>query len=129
MRPENPAAYLNLEGMFGSCGSAGASARLWAMKHFVLIYEFVPDYMERRVAFRGEHLTLARASAERDELQLGGALVEEPTGLLLFKAETPAVAEAFAASDPYVRNGVVRSYRIRQWTTVVGSSALTQVGS
>lgn len=99
------------------------------MKHFVLIYDYVPDYLSRRAAFRGDHLALARASVERDELQLGGALVDEPTGLLLFKAESAAVAEAFAASDPYVRNGVVRAYRVREWTTVVGRTALTPISS
>lgn len=97
------------------------------MKHFVLIYEYVPDYLSRRAAFRAEHLALARASAQRDELQLGGALVDEPTGLLLFKAESAELVEAFAARDPYVLNGVVRAYRIREWTTVVGRDALTQL--
>jgi len=95
------------------------------MKHFVLIYEFVPDYLSRRSPYRAEHLALARASAARDEVQLGGALVDEPGGLLLFKAESSATAEAFAASDPYVRHGIVRAYRIREWKTVVGRDALT----
>jgi uncharacterized protein len=31
------------------------------------------------------------------------------------------VAERFAADDPYVRNGLVRSWRVREWTTVVGT--------
>ena len=97
------------------------------MKHFVLIYEFVPDYLSRRAAYRAEHLELARASAERDELQLGGALNDEPTGLLLFKADSAAVAEAFAARDPYVAHGVVCSHRVREWVTVVGRDALTKV--
>jgi uncharacterized protein YciI len=94
------------------------------MKHFVMIYEFVEDFVSRRVPFRAEHLALARASAERDELQLGGRLADAPTGLLLFKAESAAVAEAFAAADPYVLHGVVRSHRVHEWTTVVGRDAL-----
>jgi hypothetical protein len=97
------------------------------MTHFILIYEFVPDYLSRRAAFRAEHLALARASAERDELQLGGALMDEPTGLLLFKAESIAVVEAFVARDPYVLNGVVREHRAREWITVVGRDALTKL--
>ena len=97
------------------------------MKHFVLIYEFVPDYLSRRTALRAQHLALARASVERDELQLGGALVDEPTGLLLFKAASAEVAEAFAARDPYVIHGLVRSHRVREWTTVVGREALKKL--
>lgn len=97
------------------------------MKHFVLIYEYVADYLARRGAYRAEHLAWARASVERGELQLGGALVDEPTGLLVFKAASPAVVEQFAAGDPYVMQGVVSSYRIREWTTVVGRDALTKL--
>jgi uncharacterized protein YciI len=95
------------------------------MKHFVLIYDFASDYVSRRVPFRDEHLALARASAERNALQLAGALVEEPLALLLFKAESPGVAEQFAQEDPYVRHGVVTAYRVREWATVVGRDALT----
>jgi uncharacterized protein len=97
------------------------------MKHFVLIYEFGEDYLSRRAAFRGEHLALAWAAVSRGELQLGGALLDEALGLLVFKAESAAVAEEFAARDPYVVNGVVRSYRVREWVTVVGRDALTPV--
>jgi hypothetical protein len=35
----------------------------------------------------------------------------------------PAGAEAFAAADPYVTNGLVSSWRVREWTTVVGATA------
>ena len=45
------------------------------VKHFLLFYDTAPDYLERRGAFRGAHLALAWAAAERGELVLGGALV------------------------------------------------------
>jgi uncharacterized protein YciI len=41
----------------------------------------------------------------------------------LFRGASPAAAEAFAKSDPYVTNGVVKSWRVREWTTVVGADA------
>lgn len=98
------------------------------MKHFLLFYDYVPDYLERRAPLRATHLELARASVARDELQLGGAVTgEPPLGLLLFKGESAQVAEEFARADPYVRNGVVASWRVREWTTVVGEAALTKV--
>ena len=91
--------------------------------HYLLFYDVVDDYVERRAAFRAEHLALARASAERGELMLGGALANPVDGaVLLFRGSSPAVAEDFALADPYVKNGLVKSWRVREWTTVVGSA-------
>jgi hypothetical protein len=39
---------------------------------------------------------------------------------LLFRGESPAVAEQFAAGDPYVVHRLVTRWRVRRWTTVVG---------
>jgi uncharacterized protein YciI len=47
--------------------------------------------------------------------------------MLLFKAENSEVAEAFARADPYVQNGVVLAWRVREWVTAVGAGALTRV--
>jgi uncharacterized protein YciI len=92
--------------------------------HYLLIYDVVPDYVERRAPFRAEHLALARAAVARGELVLGGALANPVDGaVILFRADSPAVVEAFVAADPYVRNGLVTRWRIREWTTVVGDGA------
>ena len=96
--------------------------------HFILFYEFVPDYMERRAQFRSEHLRLAWESQARGELILAGAFADPTDGAaLLFKCESVAIPEAFAAADPYVRNGLVTRHRVRAWTTVVGADAATPV--
>jgi hypothetical protein len=96
--------------------------------HFVMMYEYSDDYLERRGQFRAEHLRHAWASNARDELQLGGAFADPADGaLLIFKCESPAVPEQFAAADPYVKNGLVTRWRIRAWTTVVGSDAATPI--
>jgi uncharacterized protein YciI len=92
--------------------------------HYLLIYDVVPDYVGRRAAFRDEHLALAWQAHARGELVLGGALADPVDGaVLLFSGESPAAAEAFAAADPYVRNGLVTTWRVRTWTTVVGTDA------
>ncbi len=89
--------------------------------HYLLFYEVVPDYEQRRMPLRATHLAHARAACERGELVLGGALANPVDGaVLLFRGESPAVAEAFAAVDPYVTNGLVTRWRVREWTTVVG---------
>ena len=96
--------------------------------HYLMFYEFVPDYLERRAQFRVEHLQLAWAANERGELILGGALADPADGaVLLFKGDSAAVPERFAAADPYVKNGLVTRWHVRAWTTVVGRDATTPV--
>ena len=96
--------------------------------HFMLIYDVGPDFLQRRKQFRREHLVLAWKAADEGGLLLAGAL-EEPTeqALLLFEGETPAAANAFAEADPYVRHGLIKRWRVRQWNTVVGTSAASPV--
>jgi uncharacterized protein len=92
--------------------------------HYLLFYEVVEDYAHRRNAFRSVHLDLASRAVERGELVLGGALNNPLDGaVLLFRGTSPAVAENFAAADPYVTNGLVKSWHVREWMTVVGESA------
>lgn len=94
--------------------------------HYLLIYEAAADYAERRAPFRAAHLAHAWAAADRGELLLGGALADPVDGaVLLFRCDSPAPVEAFAAADPYVTNGVVARWRVRPWTTVVGDGATT----
>jgi hypothetical protein len=92
--------------------------------HYLLFYEVVEGYVERRAAFRDAHLAHARAAVARGELVLGGALTKPADGaVLLFRGSSPEAAERFATSDPYVKNGLVKSWRVREWTTVVGPNA------
>lgn len=96
--------------------------------HFLLIYDFVPDYLERRPAHRSEHLRLAWEAEGRGELVLAGALAEPVDGaVLLFQGDHDGAARAFAERDPYVRAGLVRHWSVRPWTTVVGEMAATPV--
>ncbi len=96
--------------------------------HYLLIYDLSPDYLERRGQYRSEHLKLAWDAAAKGDLLMGGAL-SDPTdnAMLLFQGDSPAAAEAFVAADPYVKNGLVKSWRVRPWTTVVGDMAATPV--
>lgn len=92
------------------------------MAYYALIYQAVDDFIARRVPFRDEHLLLAREAHARSELILAGALVDPADGaLLVFQADTPAPVEAFARQDPYVKNGLIKSWIVRNWTVVVGN--------
>ena len=99
------------------------------MKHFILFYDYVPDYLEKRTAHRPAHFAAARAAVDRGELFLAGACTDDggPIGVLVFQADDRKVVEEFAKADPYVLNGVTSSWHVREWTTVMGKDALTKV--
>jgi uncharacterized protein len=92
--------------------------------HYLLFYDVVENYAERRVPFRAAHLAYAWAAVDRGELLLGGALADPIDGaVLLFDCDSPATVEAFIAADPYVLAGLITRWRVRPWTTVVGEGA------
>lgn len=92
--------------------------------HYILFYDVAADYVEKRTQFRELHLKHARAAYERGELVLGGALADPvDAAVLIFRGPTAEAAESFAQTDPYVTNGLVRKWRVRQWSTVIGDGA------
>ena len=92
--------------------------------HYLLFYDVVDNYLEKRAAFRAEHLDLARKSLARGELILAGDLAEPADGaVLVFSGSHPGAAEEFARNDNYVRNGLITKWRVRKWTTVVGEGS------
>lgn len=98
------------------------------MKHFLLFYEASSDYLEKRAQYRKAHLEKAWAAHARGELVLGGALTQPTdTAVLFFKAEGKDVVEDFARTDPYVINGLVKSWRVREWMTVAGEESVNPV--
>jgi uncharacterized protein len=89
--------------------------------YWLLLYDVVDDYVERRAPYRAEHLALATEAFGRGELVMAGALADPADGaVLVFSGETGDAAEEFARADPYVENGLVTSWRVRQWAVVVG---------
>lgn len=103
------------------------------MKHFLLIYDYVDDFREKRAPLRAAHLALGKAAAARGDLVLGGALADDPpNGVLLFAGEAADVAANFAQADPYVTGAdgaapIVRRWTVREWTTVIGAGAAAPV--
>jgi uncharacterized protein len=90
--------------------------------YYLLLYDVVDDYLERRTAHRAEHLALARAAHHRGELTHAGAFANPADGAaLVFHADDDSVVRRFVDADPYVREGLVKSWRIREWTIVIGA--------
>ena len=89
--------------------------------YYLLLYDVVDDFIERRAPFRDAHLKLVRDAHERGELLMAGAFADPVDGAaLVFSAGDRSVAERFAQEDPYVKEGLVTVWRVRQWNVVVG---------
>jgi uncharacterized protein len=90
------------------------------VSYFVLTYDVVDDYVERRAEFREEHLGIAKEAYERGELILAGAAGEPiDSALLVFKCDDASIPEEFARNDPYVRNGLVINWTVKPWNVVI----------
>ena len=95
------------------------------MPYFALFYEVVDDFVARRAPFRDAHLSYARAAHLRGDLVLAGALADPAdTALLIFQSPSSDAATAFAKHDPYVLQGLVKQWKVRPWTVVVGNDPL-----
>lgn len=90
------------------------------MPYFALIYDVVDDFANQRTPFRPAHLQEVRDAQTRGELIMAGALGEPPGALLVFRGADKSVAEHFATNDPYVKAGLVKTWKVRTWTVVVG---------
>ncbi|HAH22214.1 MAG TPA: hypothetical protein DCL77_00315 [Prolixibacteraceae bacterium] len=89
--------------------------------YYILFYKTVDNYIERRAPYRTEHLGLAQQAVDNGSLFMGGALADPADGaVLIFKGDTPEVAEQFAKNDPYVKNGLITDWQVRPWMVVIG---------
>jgi len=89
--------------------------------YYMLIYDVVDNFIERRAVLREEHLKLVYEAHGGGVLVLAGALADPVDGAaLVFNTDDRSVAERFAENDPYVKAGLVKSWRVRKWNLVVG---------
>lgn len=89
--------------------------------YYMLFYETVDNYVEKRATYREEHLAYANAAHDRGELVIAGAFDEPADGAaLVFKGEDKSVAEKFVENDPYVKANLIKKWYVRPWTVVIG---------
>ena len=89
--------------------------------YIILFYKTIDNYIERRAPYREEHLKYAEDAHKKGVLVMGGALADPVDGaVLVFKGDSPSVAEEFARNDPYVKNGLITEWQVRQWVVVIG---------
>lgn len=85
--------------------------------HYLLLYDYVDNMLERRQPYRERHL--ARIAAERGDgriVMVGPLGDPEPTGAaIVFKDVEPEAIEGFVRGDPYVQAELVTAWRIEPW--------------
>lgn len=89
--------------------------------YHVLFYTTVDNYIERRAPYRDEHLALAMEYKQKGALILAGALANPVDGAILVFKGGKEIAEGFAQRDPYVQNGLITEWKVREWTVVIGN--------
>lgn len=96
--------------------------------HYLLTYHYSADYLERRGAYRNAHIAKAWQAQATGELVLAGAAGDPlDSAVFVFDCDSAAPIEAFVQGDPYYTNGLVDSYTIKPWNTVVGKDAKTPI--
>jgi uncharacterized protein YciI len=92
---------------------------------YALIARDKSDGVEHRMAVRPSHLKHLEALGDR--VVFAGALqteAVEPTGsLVVIEAPDLASATATFEADPFVREGVFRSWEISRWTWTINNPA------
>jgi len=86
---------------------------------YVLTYEGAPDFMSKVPANIAAHRALWKKFTDEKTLLLIGPFTDAPAGGAMGVFSTRAAAEAFAAADPFVINGVVARWTIREWNEVL----------
>jgi len=89
-------------------------------KYAILTYEYVPDILEKRGPYRAEHLASAQKLKDEGKLMAAGALLDPVDGaVFLFTDVSVEEAEDFAKNDPYVKAGLVPSWKVRQYMAAI----------
>ena len=88
--------------------------------YIVLFYQTVPGYLEKRAAYREEHLKLAALANKEGSLLFAGAFTDPAdSAMFIFQGTDRQLAETFAMNDPYVKNGLITKWHVRHWNVVI----------
>jgi len=85
---------------------------------YVVMYERGPDTGERAPLHFGDHRAHYLGFHERGLLLMLGPLMDGEGGAMAIFT-TREAAEEFVAGDPFVQNGVVADWTIREWNEVL----------
>ena len=94
-------------------GRAGDSERGRIDVKYAVIYESADGMRVRVPEFMAAHRAWYQEFARRGDLLMVGPFSDATGALAVLTSR--AAAEEFAAGDPFVRNGLVRNWFIREW--------------
>jgi uncharacterized protein YciI len=89
------------------------------LTRYVVLYESGPDVLELAPVHMAEHVAHYEDFAARGLLVAIGTFEQPEVNGSMCVLTTREAAEQFAAADPFVLHGVVRSYRVHAWTDVL----------
>jgi uncharacterized protein YciI len=86
---------------------------------YVLFYESAEDVAETAPVHFAAHQARWHEFRERGSLLLIGPFTDRTGAMAVFT--TRAAAEEFVAGDPFVLNGVIRNWYIREWLEAIAT--------
>ena len=86
---------------------------------YVLMYESTPDFLQKVLTHIAAHRELWRVFHADNRLLLVGPFTDAPAGGAMGVFSTRAAAEEFVRDDPFVTNGIVARWTIREWHEVL----------
>lgn len=86
---------------------------------YVLMYESTPELLQKVPAHIAAHRELWRVFHADNRLLLVGPFTDAPVGGAMGIFSTRAAAEEFVRDDPFVTNGIVARWTIREWHEVL----------
>lgn len=89
---------------------------------YVLFYDSSPDVASKAPVHYPAHRTRVEAFHERGTLLMIGTFANAQDDGSMAVFTTRDAAEEFAIEDPFVLNGVVARWRIREWNEVLAVS-------
>lgn len=88
--------------------------------YYVLIYKTIENYLSKKEEYLKEHLNYTIQYISKGELILSGTLVDPlDTVMFVFKTEKKDSVFEFALNDPYVINGLIKSWEVRKWNVEI----------
>jgi uncharacterized protein YciI len=87
---------------------------------YVVLYHSADDVAAKAPAHFPAHLARIHEFRDRGEILSVGTFADAQRHGAMAIFPTREAAEEFVAGDPFVLNGVVRDYEIREWNDVLG---------
>ena len=89
--------------------------------HYLLRYAYVEGIDSLREPYRAEHLSRFWTQVDAGRVVLGGGAGDPVSeGIIVWHVEDPQVIHDFVKHDPYMTAGLITSYDVVPWRTVIG---------